>query len=88
VGAGGAEVEGEKDGEGDEEVGGRGLSSSANGSAIKARAVSSQAFFGFDVDDEFMSDDSQDSEDEEDSARFKARDVEAGPVEGKGKAKL
>lgn len=88
VGAGGEKVDGESDGDGDEEVGGRGLSSSANGSAIKARAVSSQAFFGFDVDDEFMSDDSQDSQEVGDSARFKARDVEAGPVEGKGKAKL
>lgn len=84
----GVEVDGESEGDVDEEVKVVGLSSSANGSAIKAPAVSSQAFFGFDVDDEFMSDDSQDSQEVGDSARFKARDVEAGPVEGKGKAKL
>jgi len=87
-GVGDEEVEGESEGDADEEGKVVGLSSSASGSATKAQAASSRAFFGFDEDDEFMSDDSQDSEEEEDSARSMARAVKAGPVEGKGKAKL
>lgn len=82
------EADGESEGDADEEVKVVGLNSNASGSATKPRAVSSQAFFGFDEDDEFMSDDSQDVEEEEDSVKSRARDVEVGSVEGKGKANL